>query len=117
MSPAAVQSVYVVVPLAIAATSSVGTALARRIGRVEAVLTLRISGLACFGAMVVLYDRGIARDGSMKWVLVAVFVARTALMNAPYPLEESILMDYVPKAPPLTTRLFCFLLLRKRVVF
>jgi MFS family permease len=31
------------------------------------------------------------------FVLVPVYVMRTSLMNAPYPLQESILMDYVPK--------------------
>ncbi|KAH8060982.1 major facilitator superfamily-like protein [Aureococcus anophagefferens] len=72
MSPASVQGIY-------------------------AVLLLRLGGLCCFGAMVVLFDRGFAA-GHAKWAIVAFYyVVRTALMNCTYPLEESILMDYVPK--------------------
>lgn len=31
------------------------------------------------------------------FVLVPVYILRTGLINSPYPLTESILMDYVPK--------------------
>jgi MFS family permease len=31
-------------------------------------------------------------------LMVAIYIARTTLMNCTYPLEEAILMDYVPKA-------------------
>merc|ERR1719273_217369 len=31
------------------------------------------------------------------FALVPVYIVRTALMNATYPLQESILMDFVPK--------------------
>mmetsp|Transcript_27909 Transcript_27909/g.93928 ORF Transcript_27909/g.93928 Transcript_27909/m.93928 type:complete len:547 (-) Transcript_27909:60-1700(-) len=97
MSPTRVQCIAVAVSLAMAAASSLGTRLGARVGRVQAVLALRCGGLSCFGAMVVLYSRGIASAAWVKPAVVLVYVLRTALMNCTYPLEESILMDYVPK--------------------
>ena len=35
-------------------------------------------------------------DGTMLALLVVVYLVRTGLMNCTYPLEESILMDFVP---------------------
>ena len=87
MSPASVQGVYIAVPLAMAAASSLGTALGRRVGRVQAVLALRLFGLSCFGGMVALDQLGYA-SGPGKWAIVAVYVVRTAVMNCTYPLEE-----------------------------
>ena len=97
MSPASVQAIYVAVPVAMACSSTAATALAKLVGRVQAVLLLRVAGLCCFGTMVFLYDRGFGTHGALKWAIVAFYVVRTALMNCTYPLEESILMDYVPK--------------------
>mmetsp|Transcript_11830 Transcript_11830/g.35243 ORF Transcript_11830/g.35243 Transcript_11830/m.35243 type:complete len:482 (-) Transcript_11830:26-1471(-) len=93
MSPAAVQAIYVAVPLAMALASVVGTALGRRIGRVHAVLLLRAVGLSSFAGMLALFHMK-----APKFIIVGLYVLRTAAMNATYPLEESILMDYVPKA-------------------
>jgi hypothetical protein len=59
---------------------------------VQAVLLLRFLGLSCFAAMIVLY-----RLGFSNWLVVGAYVLRTALMNSTYPIEESVLMDYVPK--------------------
>ena len=98
MSPASVQAIYVAVPVAMACSSTAATALAKLVGRVQAVLLLRVAGLCCFGSMVFLYDRGFGTHGALKWAIVAFYVVRTALMNCTYPLEESILMDYVPKS-------------------
>ena len=62
------------------------------IGRVQVVVLLRVMGLSCFGALVVLYHYKFN-----KWLVVVAYILRTVFMNATYPLEESILMDYVPK--------------------
>ena len=94
MRPAAVQAIYLAVPVAMAIASTLATKLGRKVGRVQAVLALRVFGLTCFAGMVVLYDRGIARAGPLKYAIVALYVVRTASMNCTYPLEESILMDY-----------------------
>jgi len=91
MSPAEVQTIYFVVPIAMALCSKLGTRLAMAIGRVQAILVIRALGLSCFVAMVVLYHFG------HIWLVVVAYVMRTALMNCAYPLRESILMDYVAK--------------------
>lgn len=96
LSPSAVQAIYVVVPLAMACCSTLATKLSARVGSVQAVLCLRVAGLGFFGVLIALYHYGYA-SGNAKWAIVAVYVARTAAMNSVYPIEESILMDYVPK--------------------
>ena len=92
MTPAEVQTVYLIVHIAMCTCSTLGTRISKYTGRVQAVALLRILGLSCFGSMVIMYNRGVNR-----WAIVAAYIARTALMNCTYPLEESILMDYVPK--------------------
>jgi MFS family permease len=92
MSPAEVQTVYLIVPIVMCICSTLGTSVSKVTGRVQAVILLRFSGLGCFASMVVMYHHQVNR-----WAIVAVYICRTALMNSTYPLEESILMDYVPK--------------------
>jgi MFS family permease len=99
MTPAAVQGIYVAVPFAMALASQLATWLGKAIGRVQAVITLRFTGLACFSGMVVLDSLGLDKTSpEVKWAIAVLYVCRTALMNCSYPLEESILMDYAPKA-------------------
>ena len=93
MSPAQVQTIYLFVPLAIASLSSIGTRCAGLLGRIQTVLLLRLIGLAHLLAIIILYHFNVN-----KWLIVAVYVIRTAFMNCTYPLEEGIIMDYVPKA-------------------
>jgi hypothetical protein len=95
MSPAAVQGIYCGVPLSMALASGFCTALSRRIGRVEAVLGVRTSALICFAGMLAVFYR-VHGAWRLRGV-VALYILRTALMNCTYPVEESILMDYVPK--------------------
>jgi len=95
MSPAAVQGIYCGVPLSMALASGFCTALSRRIGRVEAVLSVRSTALVCFVGMLVCFYR-VKNEWRLRGV-VALYILRTALMNCTYPVEESILMDYVPK--------------------
>ncbi len=95
MSPAAVQGIYCGVPLSMALASGFCTALSRRIGRVEAVLSVRSVALVCFVGMLVVFYQV---EGAWRLRgVVALYILRTALMNCTYPVEESILMDYVPK--------------------
>ena len=95
MSPAAVQGIYCGVPLSMALASGFCTALSRRVGRVEAVLGVRSVALVCFAGMLVCFYR-VKNEWRLRGV-VALYICRTALMNCTYPVEESILMDYVPK--------------------
>ncbi|KAK3233521.1 hypothetical protein CYMTET_56184 [Cymbomonas tetramitiformis] len=92
MSAAEVQTIYLIVPVSMALCSTIGTKVSGYIGRVQACGILRAMGLSCFGMMLVLYNRS-----ANSWLIVLCYVLRTAFMNSTYPLEESILMDYVPK--------------------
>jgi len=96
MSPAAVQGIYCAVPFSMALASGLCTALSRKVGRVEAVLGVRMSALVCFGGMLAVFYRVESETWRLRGV-VTLYICRTALMNCTYPVEESILMDYVPK--------------------
>jgi len=93
MSPTEVQIVYVIVPIVMVMCSGLGTSLSSWFGRVQTTLLLEISGVSCLYVMV--FFKGYL--DTHPFVLVPIYVARTALMNSPYPLQESILMDFVPK--------------------
>jgi MFS family permease len=90
LSPIAVASIWVGCPLLIAATSAAAVPLARRIGRAvtavacDAVGTLCILGLGLGAAL-------------PPWAVIAVYLVRTAAMNASYPVQRAILMDLVAK--------------------
>lgn len=91
LSPVDVQYIYVATPLAIAALSGLGTTLSKRIGRVESILLTSAVGLTLLVSMALFYGR------MGTWGTVAVYIMRTAFMNCNYPVQESILMDSVPK--------------------
>jgi MFS family permease len=93
MSPSQVQLIYVVVPIFMAVCSHFSTMIASTFGRVQTSLVLQLSGVSCLMVMAVFHHY----LDSHKAILVPIYIVRTALMNAPYPLMESILMDNVPK--------------------
>jgi len=62
------------------------------LGRVQAKLLFNGIGVACLYSMVVFKSY----LDLHPWILVPIFVMRTSLMNCCYPLQESILMDFVP---------------------
>ncbi|CAB9511238.1 expressed unknown protein [Seminavis robusta] len=93
MSPTQVQIVYLIVPLTLAACSGLGQQLAKRLGRVPTGLLFKSLGVVGLFSMVVFKEY----LDQHALLLVPIYVARTALMNASFPLEESILMDFVPK--------------------
>jgi len=123
-----VQLIYVVVPLVMAAMSGLGTRAARCFGRAQATRGLQSAGIpaafplkprgasrqvmcgfktAGIGLLVcmALLDSWVKRSavGSSEHtfrvaVVAALYVVRTGLMNCTYPLEESLLMDHVPKS-------------------
>jgi MFS family permease len=95
MSPSQVQLIYVIVPIGIVCCSVIGKKLASTgFGRVQSSLLLMVLGVSALYAMVFLKSYLDVHP----FVLVPVYIMRTSLMNAPYPLQESILMDYVPKS-------------------
>ena len=93
MSPSQVQVIYVLVPVFMAILSGLGTRLSKSLGRVETTVLLQVLGVSCLYAMV-FFKQFLDPH---PFVLVPVYVLRTGLMNSPYPLLESILMDFVPK--------------------
>jgi len=95
MSPTQVQIVYLILPLVLAGCGGVGNFIAGKggVGRVGTALLFKIMGVLGLYSMVVFKDY----LNSHALLLVPIYIFRTALMNASYPLEESILMDFVPK--------------------
>ncbi|KAL7577302.1 hypothetical protein ACA910_002043 [Epithemia clementina (nom. ined.)] len=93
MSPSQVQIIYVLVPILMSVLSGLGTRLSKTLGRVETTLLLQILGVSCLFSMV-FFQQFLDHH---VYVLVPVYILRTGLMNSPYPLMESILMDFVPK--------------------
>jgi len=94
MTPSQVQFIYVLVPITMVLFSGVGEKISSTgFGRVQTMIILNSLGVSCLFAMV------FAKKylDSHPIILVAIYVLRTALMNSTYPLDESILMDYVPK--------------------
>ena len=75
-----------------AAFASLGTRAATSCGRVPVMTAIEMCGTALLALIAFLADRG-ANAG----LLVALHLVRTGLMNCCYPLEDSVLMDFVPK--------------------
>lgn len=96
LSPEATQGIYVVVPFAMVGCSALVQRASATVGRIQCIVLSRACGVCLLLLMAWLQLRSTYRGAAL--VLVPVYVLRTALMNSGYPLEESILMDYVPKA-------------------
>lgn len=95
MSPSQVQIVYVIVPFVMVLASTLCTRLAGPVGfgRVQTMLLFSSLGVSMLYAMVFFKSY----LDHHPFLLVPVYVLRTSLMNASYPIQESILMDFVPK--------------------
>jgi MFS family permease len=94
MTPSQVQVIFCIAPLVMAMTSTLGSKLASSgFGRVQTQLLFSMLGVSCLYGMVFFQHFLSLRP---LW-LVPIYVARTSLMNGSYPLQESILMDFVPK--------------------
>ena len=94
LSPMQTQLIYVVVPLMMAAFASAAQRASLVLGRAQVMVLFRLVGVACLGAMVLLAEVAQCE----RWeVMVPIYLVRTALMNSVTPVEESLLMDSVPK--------------------
>ena len=95
MSPSQVQGIYVLVPLVLASCSGLGQAISSKggLGRVPTAFLLQAIGVLGLYSMV--FFKSFLNQKPL--LLVPIYILRTSLMNASYPLEESILMDFVPK--------------------
>jgi MFS family permease len=93
-SPSQVQMVYICVPITMVIMSGLISKLANTgFGRVQATLVFSSCGVSMLYAMVFFKTYLDAHP----LLLVPIYVLRTSLMNCSYPLQESILMDFVPK--------------------
>jgi MFS family permease len=94
MSPSQVQIIYCIVPLVMSIFSTLCTRLASSgFGRVQAMLLYSICGVGLLYSMVFCKSYLDVHP----FLLVPVYILRTAVMNATYPIQESVLMDFVPK--------------------
>jgi MFS family permease len=109
-----VQGVYIATYLVMAAFAEVARRAATRVGRTQTILACALCGVSLLVVMAVLgrFDVGWAEvrtaDGTVRrvethplwrawYVIVPVYVARTAIMNCCRGLRKSIVMDYVSK--------------------
>ena len=93
LTPAQVQLVYTILPVAMVGTAAGAQAASRSLGRVNSLLLFRLLGVACLLAMVYLEE---VLHVEAWHTMVPLFLARTALMNSAFPVAESILVDTVP---------------------
>ena len=127
MSPIAVLSVYLTVPLVMSIMSGIGTYVSKTLGRAQTMVAVKLVGVCLLATMAYLKSwvdssRPVIGPGEMgsgsveaesgsgskpvlgppdQWrvvIVIAIYLVRTGLMNCTYPLEESVLMDYVPKS-------------------
>ena len=94
MTPSQVQIIYCLVPLVMVVLGALCTKIAKAgVGRVQTTAIYTTVGISLLLCMVFFKSYLDAHP----FLLVPIYVLRTGLMNATYPLTESILMDYVPK--------------------
>lgn len=94
MTPSQVQVIYCLVPLVMVVLGALCTKIASTgVGRVQTTALYNIGGISLLLCMV-FFKKYLDVH---PFYLVPIYVLRTGLMNASYPLCESILMDFVPK--------------------
>ena len=92
MGPLATTAIFPVSTLLLSAFTCLAQRLSLRLGRVATAMLGRALGISCLLAMALL-----EAEWHRVFLMVGLYVVRTALMNAQYPLLKSILMDYVSK--------------------
>jgi MFS family permease len=93
MSPSQVQIIYTCVPFVMVISSAICSKIAVGFGRVQTTLLF-----SCFGVLLLFCMVFFKSYLDLHpFLLVPIYVLRTSFMNASYPLQESILMDFVPK--------------------
>lgn len=95
-TPATVQAIYIGVPLAMLAGGAINGRLAGPLGfgRVQTIVLFKGIGVLSLFILVWLDSQFQSRP---LYALVPAFLAQTGFTDSTYPLEESILMDFVPK--------------------
>lgn len=92
LTPASVQFIYVLVPVFMVLFVQIIQKIGSSFGRVQTMLAVRVVGVSLLISMSMLINGGLR-----EWYYcVPIYIIRTAIMNGTYPLEESIVMDFVP---------------------
>jgi MFS family permease len=97
-SPATVQGIYVGVPLAMLAGGALNGRLAGPawgLGRVQTIVLFK--GLGVASLFLLVWLDGAFGGARPLYLLVPPFLLQTGLTDSTYPLEESLLMDFVPQ--------------------
>lgn len=99
LTPIQVQAVYTLTPAMMVCGMGMAQLLHPRLGRVQTLCTVKMCAVGLLLFMIFLVSRSKKSSGRSFSVplLVVVYVVRTALANCTYPIEESILMDFVPR--------------------
>lgn len=95
-SSAFVQGIYVIVPLSISLFSFAAQRASKRLGRIETTVFWELVGISLLYYMTWLSRNETVMSNFQKYQVIAVYLLRTGLMNAGYPLLESVLMDALP---------------------
>lgn len=91
LSPVSLCILLAVVPACLTAASMAARCISRHAGRVQTIAAFKATGVCLL--LLLATRRGLWRRQAL---VMAVYVLRTSAMNATYPLEKSIVMDYSP---------------------
>ena len=94
LTPRGVQLIYVIVPLLIAIFTKINEKIAKILGRIQTILLSNIIGVSLLCTMSILVE---FYKINTWYIVVPVYLVRTGIMNSTYALQESVLMDFVPK--------------------
>ncbi len=92
LKPLYVNLLYCCVPVGLSLCSFVCQRVSRVIGRVQAMTLFKAVGISLLYVMASLKD-----IWTVPHIIIPIYLTRTCIMNATYPLQKSIMMDYVPK--------------------
>ena len=92
LSPQRVQIIFVFSPLCIALFTLLAQKVASIVGRIRATIALQSTGALLLMLMSLLHHHNV----KTPFVMIGIYLVRTALMNCSYALIESVLMSSVP---------------------
>lgn len=92
LSPSQVQIIFIVSMTTVALTGRISQYVGTKIGRIETTIIFKCSGSLLLLAMTSAYEFNMS-----SLTICALYLLRTALVNAPGALTRSVLMDHVPK--------------------
>jgi MFS family permease len=115
LSPSQVQLIYTAVPLSMAVGMLVAQRTAKAIGRIQTCTLFGAIGITCLVGMAVSVEKYTQWVQAHRWVVVAIYVFRTCVMNCTFAIQESVMMVRAPHMP-FVHRLFARLAFNFRLV-